>query len=170
MDEFERNEQAPENETQYEEKTTAQEDTNNMSNEAEAPDFYDKNIPGPTKYDRAQRTYADAIDRQESAPTPDRQIPAILALIFSIIALILGFVPIIGTIFGTGSAVTGIVLGAISIKGSKRGFSITAIVLSIIALVLVILITSLLVMLLVEAISEGIDTYPGRHFYYSFPY
>lgn len=97
---------------------------------------YHENIPGPTKYDKAYRSYGDAAQSsaQPQGKGSNRQGFAIAALILGIVSAISIFIPIIGWIGGIATGIVGIVLGILGKKSSKRSFAIVGLVLSSIAI------------------------------------
>lgn len=118
--------------------------------------IYDLKYPGPTKYDRAARTYRDALERsqQTGEPVNDRQGMAIASLVLGIFSIIIMLIPVFGWFIGLATSIAGIVLGAISRKSKMRGIAIAGLVTSIVAaaiiLILVIFFLSVLIIKLME--------------------
>lgn len=122
---------------------------------------YNANIPGPTKYDYAHRTYRDALNRgqQTGRPNGERQGFAIASISLGVFSVLMLVIPVLGWIIGLGTSVTGIVLGAFGLKGKLRGLSIAGLTVSIVALALIILLIVLFSTFIFAAIQEGISTY-----------
>lgn len=129
MEDFEKTAEAKQNQESYD-KHTAQENTEFRFS------GYDANIPGPTKYDKAYRSYGDSA--QSHVPTQagasDKQGFAIAALILGIVSALSVFIPIVGWIAGIATGIVGIVLGILGKKSGKRSFAMVGLVLSAIAL------------------------------------
>ena len=122
---------------------------------------YNANIPGPTKYDHAQRTYRDALNREQQTgkPAGDRQAFAIASISLGVFSVLMLVIPVFGWILGLGASITGIVLGAFGLKGKMRGLSIAGLTVSIVALALIILLILLFSTFIFAAIQEGVSTY-----------
>lgn len=185
MEEFEKNNMdAPEKQVKTEANTTkaaeganvfeekAREKQASLPNQKAEATVYNTSIPAPTKYDHAQRSYRDTLLAEQQmtyAPTPERNGPAIAALILGIISMVMVIIPIIGWIIGFGTSVAGIVLGIYGVKNrQKRGMAIAGLVLSILALMLIVVITIIFIVLIISSVINGINSYSYR--YYAQPY
>lgn len=135
---------------------------------------YNANIPGPTKYDQAYRTYRDApkSSSETASSGGDRQGFAITSLVLGIVSLLLLFIPLVGWVLGCVSAAVGIVFGILGRKSSKRTLSVTGLVLSVIAAALCIIFMAIFCFTLLSALLGYLGNYSGSspNYYYSSPF